>query len=129
MSLCEDIDNHRRGLVKGLLDISFRIDHWTYLSDHHGPIREGKIDNKDIGRCSERLDLEENVDHTPVAKEADDEQEEVRNAYEMIGQRVLGGELGPVLVHNLQSSPVKTIQLTGALVWRKKTSFIFLLFV
>ena len=88
---------------------------WTNLSDHHSPVREGQVHHKHIRRSSEGLDLEENVDHTPIAKEADDEQKEIGNPYQVIGQGVLRRELSPVLIHNLQSSPVQPIQLAGSL--------------
>ena len=92
------------------------MNNWTNLSDHHCPVREGQVNNKHIWRSSEGLDLEENVDHTPVAKEADNEQKEIGNPYQMICKRVLRGKLGPVLIHNLQSSSVQPIQLAGPLV-------------
>ena len=91
----------------------------THLSDHHSPIREGQVYNKHIGRSSKGLDLKEDIDHTAIAKKADEEQEEIGNPYQVISQGVLWGELGPMLVYNIQGSPVQSIQLAGSLAWHK----------
>ena len=91
------------------------LNHWSNLSDHHCPVREGQVHHKHIWRSSEGLDLEENVDHTPISKKADNEQKEIGNPYEVIGQGVLRRKLSPMLIHNLQSSPVQPIQLAGSL--------------
>ena len=100
--------------VKDFLTASI-IELCTHLSDHHSPIREGQVYNKHIGRSSEGLDLEEDVDHTAIAKKTDEEQKEIGNPYQVISQGVLGGKLSPVLIHNLQGSPVQSIQLAGSL--------------
>ena len=100
--------------VKGF-QTAWIIDLCTHLSDHHSPIREGQVNNKHIGRSSEGLNLEEDVDHTAIAKKTDEEQKEIGNPYQVISQGVLGGKLSPVLIYNLQGSPVQSIQLAGSL--------------
>lgn len=92
----------------------------THLSDHHSPIRKGQVYNKHIGRSPKGLDLEEDVDHTAIAKKTDKEQKEIGNPYQVISQGVLGGKLGPMLVYNLQGSPVQSIKLAGSLTWHTK---------
>ena len=52
---------------------------FSNLSQHHAPVREGQVDNKHVRWSSKSLDLQEDVDHTTIAKEVYHQENNVGN--------------------------------------------------
>ena len=60
------------------------------------------------------VDLEEDVTDTPVTKEIDSPEKEEADADDVIDQRMLRGELAPVLIYHLQSLLVHPVKVRGS---------------